>query len=234
MRIRSFALAAAFFLAATALSFAQYGSWGNRGTYGQSNQKQAGDAYNNGYKDGVWDRQHNNPFQYRPHRIADQMNQRAYEQGYSAGYGQNGRYAQNGGVWNRGGGYGDGDGDADDRGGQRHHRNGGWGNNGNGNGGYGNGPYNNGPYNNSGVWGNRGGYGQNGNQAYSYGYQDGVMDGRNDRATGHSYRPTQGDRYKHANTGWNGQMSRDQFVQQYRQGYTQGYQQGYNGAGRRY
>lgn len=72
-----------------------------------------------------------------------------------------------------------------------------------------------------------GGYG---NQAYSQGMQDGRMDGQRDRATGHSFRPTQGDNYKHADRGYNSSMGdKDMYKQQYRNGYTSAYEQGYRG-----
>jgi hypothetical protein len=68
------------------------------------------------------------------------------------------------------------------------------------------------------------------NSARQYGYQDGVNDGRNDRATGHSFRPSQDSNYKHADRGYNSSMGdKNEYKQEYRQSYEQGYQQGYNG-----
>jgi hypothetical protein len=55
-----------------------------------------------------------------------------------------------------------------------------------------------------------------------------LNDGRRDRATGHSFRPTEGDNYKHADRGYYSQLgSRDLYKQEYRQAYTRAYQQGY-------
>ena len=83
------------------------------------------------------------------------------------------------------------------------------------NGGYGNGGYGN------------GGYGNGSSIARQNGYRDGVNDGRKDRATGHSFRPTQGDNYKNA-PGYSSSMGdRQQYKDAYRQSYQQGYQQGY-------
>jgi Ni/Co efflux regulator RcnB len=123
------------------------------------------------------------------------------------------------------------------------------------NGYYNNGRYNNGGYygNNGGYYGNNGGYyGNNGgyygrsnsgaygrggmNQASQVGYQDGIRDGQNDRATGHSFRPTQDDNYRNASRGYSSVMGdKNQYKSIYRQGYQQGYQQGYgSGGGRRW
>jgi hypothetical protein len=73
------------------------------------------------------------------------------------------------------------------------------------------------------------GYGRQGaSQAQQVGYQDGLNDGSNDRATGHSYRPTEDSNYRHANRGWNsGMIDRDSYSSAYRQAYMQGYQRGY-------
>src|SRR3954447_13762281 len=54
---------------------------------------------------------------------------------------------------------------------------------------------NNAGYN--GSYGNRG-YGNFGQVAQQNGYRDGMNDGRKDRATGHSFLPTQDDNYKNA------------------------------------
>jgi hypothetical protein len=105
------------------------------------------------------------------------------------------------------------------------------------NNGYYNGQYGRYPYGrNNGYYGNgqygyygRGGYG---NQAAQIGYRDGVNDGRNDRATGHSFRPTQDSSYRHASNGYNGAYgSKGAYQQDYRQAYEQGYQAGYGQAG---
>jgi hypothetical protein len=74
----------------------------------------------------------------------------------------------------------------------------------------------------------RGNYGS----ARQYGYQDGLNDGRNDRQSGHSFRPTHDSNYKHADRGYYGGFGdKNQYKQVYRQGYEQGYQQGYNSGG---
>lgn len=93
-------------------------------------------------------------------------------------------------------------------------------------GGYGNGGY----YGGDRGYGGYGGYGAN--AAQQYGYQDGVNDGRNDRATGHSFRPTHDSNYKHADRGYDPRFGYvNQYKASYRQAYEQGYQQGYNGGG---
>ena len=75
--------------------------------------------------------------------------------------------------------------------------------------------------------GNSGGYGNPSTIARQNGYRDGVNDGRKDRATGHSFRPTQGDNYKNA-PGYSSTMGdRQQYKDAYRQSYQQGYPQGY-------
>jgi hypothetical protein len=79
--------------------------------------------------------------------------------------------------------------------------------------------------------GNRGGLGQ----AQSIGYQDGVRDGQNDRATGHSFRPTHDDSYHNADRGYSSAFGDKQtYKNTYRQGYEQGYQRGYNANGGRW
>lgn len=81
-----------------------------------------------------------------------------------------------------------------------------------------------------GDYGNRG-YGYN--NARQFGFQDGLNDGRGDRMSGHSFRPTHDGNYKHADRGFNG-GDRNYYKSMYRQAYEQGYQQGYNsGGGRR-
>ncbi len=69
-------------------------------------------------------------------------------------------------------------------------------------------------------------------QAQQIGYQDGLNDGSNDRATGHSFRPTEDSNYRHADRGWNsGTVDRDSYSNAYRQAYMQGYQRGFGSAG---
>lgn len=81
-----------------------------------------------------------------------------------------------------------------------------------------------GPYGNPGY----GAYGNGSRIAQETGFRDGRNDGAKDRATGHSFRPTQGDNYKNA-PGYNSSMGdRQQYKNMYRQAYQQGYQQGYN------
>ena len=71
------------------------------------------------------------------------------------------------------------------------------------------------------------GYGNPSNIARQNGYRDGVNDGRKDRATGHSFRPTQGDNYKNAPGYISSMGDRQQYKDAYRQAYQQGYPQGY-------
>ena len=64
--------------------------------------------------------------------------------------------------------------------------------------------------------------------ARDVGYQDGLMDGRNDRDSGHSFRPTDTDNYKHADRGYRDQFgSKDAWKSAYRQGYADGYREAY-------
>jgi hypothetical protein len=83
------------------------------------------------------------------------------------------------------------------------------------------GPYNGSPtYRGNSPW----------DQARQVGYQDGLADGRSDRATGHSFRPTQDDNYKNASRGYNSSMGDKQtYKNAYREGYARGYPEGYNG-----
>ena len=92
--------------------------------------------------------------------------------------------------------------------------------------GYGNGGYGNGGY---GRYGN-GAYGNN--AAQQVGYQDGINDGRQDRQTGHSFRPQQQQAYKNADHNYSAAYGdRQQYKDAYRVAYQQGYQQGYNVGG---
>ena len=78
---------------------------------------------------------------------------------------------------------------------------------------------------NYGYYGNGGYYRNN---AAQIGYQDGLNDGRQDRMTGHSFRPTQDDNFKNADRGYSSAFGDKQgYKNTYRQGYEQGYQQGY-------
>jgi hypothetical protein len=68
--------------------------------------------------------------------------------------------------------------------------------------------------------------------ARRYGYEDGLNDGRHDRYSGHSFRPTHDDNYRHADRGYNrGFGNRDYYKQAYREAYEQGYRQGYGSGG---
>ncbi len=97
-----------------------------------------------------------------------------------------------------------------------------------------------GSYSNNG-YGNRGynGYNGYGNGGYSnaaqLGFQDGLREGQNDRATGHSFRPTHSEKYEDADTGYNSAYgNRQDYKNLYRSGYQRGYDQGWNGGnGRR-
>jgi hypothetical protein len=64
--------------------------------------------------------------------------------------------------------------------------------------------------------------------ARDIGYQDGLMDGRNDRSGAHSFRPTDTDNYKHADRGYHDNFgSKDAWKAAYRQGYADGYREGF-------
>jgi len=77
----------------------------------------------------------------------------------------------------------------------------------------------------------RGGYGQY-RQAEDVGYRDGLNDGRHDRDTGHSFRPTHDDNYKNADRGYSSNMgSKQAYKDTYRRGYERGYNEGYNRGG---
>ena len=91
-----------------------------------------------------------------------------------------------------------------------------------------NGNYN-GPYGQNGQNGHYGQNGRNGNLAAQMGSQDGLNDGRQDRQTGHSNRPTQGDNYKNATRGFAGGAGQTAYKANYRQAYLPAYQQGYTG-----
>jgi len=66
------------------------------------------------------------------------------------------------------------------------------------------------------------------NQAYNYGFEDGLRIGAQDRNTGHSFRPTHGDRYDDADRGYDHSVGDKQYYKDaYRSGYSAGYQRGY-------
>lgn len=67
--------------------------------------------------------------------------------------------------------------------------------------------------------------------ARDFGYQDGYNDGRNDRFTGHSYRPTHDSNFRHADRGYySGYGDRNYYKELYRRSYENGYERGYNSA----
>lgn len=70
-------------------------------------------------------------------------------------------------------------------------------------------------------------------RARDLGYHDGAHDGERDRLTGHSFRPTHGDRYEDASDhGDREGLSRGEFKEIYRDAYLRGYERGYQSAGR--
>ena len=79
-----------------------------------------------------------------------------------------------------------------------------------------------------GQTGRFGQYSPNGDLAAQMGSQDGLNDGRQDRLTGHSNRPTQGDNYKNATRGFTGGEGQTAYKAAYRQAYLPAYQRGYN------
>lgn len=65
--------------------------------------------------------------------------------------------------------------------------------------------------------------------AKDFGYQDGYSDGKNDRLTGHSYRPTHDSNFKHGDRGfYPGYGDHNYYKQLYRRAYEDGYDRGYN------
>ncbi|MBZ5508469.1 MAG: hypothetical protein LAO78_23675 [Acidobacteriia bacterium] len=76
----------------------------------------------------------------------------------------------------------------------------------------------------------RGGYGGYGlNAARQNGYQDGMNDGAVDRRTGHSFRPTKGDNFRHADRGYIPTYgNKNYYKDAYREAYQSGYSQGFN------
>lgn len=218
--IRMMLLTAALVAGGSIFAAAQYtGGVYRNGVYvGPQNSNNG--AYQRGWRDAQDDARHGRQSSTRVDRYHHDADRAAYDQGYAQGYqawvkGQNGGYyGQNGqvyapnGTWQNGRRRRDRDCDADDR------------------------NCNNGAYypNNGGYYGN--GYNNGAQVAQQYGYSDGVREGANDRATGHSYRPTSDTGFRLATNGYQGQFgSRDQYKQWYRQAYQQGYQQGYNGNG---
>jgi hypothetical protein len=66
-----------------------------------------------------------------------------------------------------------------------------------------------------------------GDYATRMGFQDGMNDGGRDRATGHSFRPTQDSHYKHAPEYGHPDINRDAYKSLYRDAYVRGYEKGY-------
>ena len=65
--------------------------------------------------------------------------------------------------------------------------------------------------------------------AMENGYRDGVKDGRDDRKHGHSYRPTQLDDFKNADSGYTSNLGdKDDYKKIYRRAFERGYDVGYN------
>ena len=65
-------------------------------------------------------------------------------------------------------------------------------------------------------------------QAYNFGFEDGLRIGLQDRNTGHSFRPTHGDRYDDADRGYDPSFGNKQaYKSTYRSGYFAGYQRSY-------
>jgi hypothetical protein len=230
--IRMMLLTAALVAGGSIFAAAQYtGGVYQNGVYVGQNGYNS-DAYQRGWREGQDDARHGRQSSTRVDRYHNDADRRAYDQGYAQGYqaavnGQNGQvYGQNGRVYAPNGQWGndrhrrgDRDCDADDA-----YCNGVPNPNYRGNRGYPTGTYN-------GGYGN--GYNNGAQVAQQYGYNDGLREGADDRATGHSYRPTNDTGYRLATNGYQAQFgSRDQYKQMYRQAYQQGYQQGYNGGSR--
>jgi hypothetical protein len=256
--IRMMLLSAALVAGCSVFAAAQYtGGTYQNGVYVGTQYGNNSDAYQRGVRDGQDDARHGRTTSTRHDRYHNDADRQAYDQGYAQGYqsavNNNGGYYGNGQVYSPNGQVyapngqvyapngrwgrrqrGDRDCDSDDAycNGQpnpnyRGNNNGGYyGNNGN--------SYPNGTYNgNGGYYGNGYGYNNNGAQvAQQNGYNDGLREGSDDRANGHSYRATNDPGYRMATNGYQAQFgSRDQYKQWYRQAYEQGYQQGYNGNG---
>lgn len=63
--------------------------------------------------------------------------------------------------------------------------------------------------------------------AHRWGYHAGEVNGQRDRVTGHSYRPTHDDAYKHVPNSDGIPMPRALFKDEYKDAYIRGYQAGY-------
>ena len=65
------------------------------------------------------------------------------------------------------------------------------------------------------------------NYAARWGFHAGQQDGQHDRFTGHSFRPTHDDGYKHVPSSHGIPVPRDAFKNMYRDAYVRGYEEGY-------
>jgi len=65
------------------------------------------------------------------------------------------------------------------------------------------------------------------NYAARWGFHAGEVNGQRDRDTGHSYRPSHDDAYKHVPSSSGIPVPRDEFKQTYRDAYIRGYDAGY-------
>jgi hypothetical protein len=68
---------------------------------------------------------------------------------------------------------------------------------------------------------------RNPNVAARWGFHAGVTNGQRDRETGHSYRPSHDDAYKHVHSSDGIPVPRSEFKQTYRDAYIHGYDEGY-------
>jgi len=65
-------------------------------------------------------------------------------------------------------------------------------------------------------------------EASTIGFQDGINDGTHDRLTGHSFRPTKDDNYKHTDRGYaSADGKKEAYREVYREAYVRGYRKGY-------
>ncbi len=178
--------------------------WWNRN--GNNSRYDSREGYNAGLAQGQSDAARGRSYNANRGNHGDSAYKQAYRDGYAAGYRNGGYYGNN----SRYGNY-------PNYPASRYPNN---------YPGYGNYP-NNYPYGSGPAYG-----GNMGRNVYNTGYQDGMLDGQRDVQTGHSYRPTQQDNYKHADRGYDGRMGdKNAYKQTYREGYMSGYQQGYNNRG---
>jgi hypothetical protein len=86
-----------------------------------------------------------------------------------------------------------------------------------------------------GRYGEQGRYARRGGgPAAQFGFEDGRRDGERDLITRHSFRPTHGDNYRHADRGYRREFGdRRYYKDEYRAAYLEGYRAGYRGGYRR-